>query len=309
MISVKGLSKTYENGTVALSAASFDVDQGEIFAFIGPNGAGKTTTIRILVTLMEPTDGTASICGRDVIRYPDQVRHLLGFMPDDFGVYAGLYVWEYLDFFAAAYGMSRPVRRRAVNDVLDLTDMGPLRERMVEGLSKGMRQRLCLAKTLIHDPQVLILDEPAAGLDPRARIEFRALLQILAERGKTILISSHILSELREICTSCCIIEQGRILASGNIDDMTEELLPVRIGLFKILGSAQQAAQLLENLNGVVSASADGHKVRVEFNDKTIDVQALAKHLIEKQVSVVGIEEKERDMEALFLRVTKGKLA
>ncbi len=309
MISVKKLSKTYENGTVALSAASFDVEQGEIFAFIGPNGAGKTTTIRILVTLMEPTDGTASICGHDVIRYPDRVRHLLGFMPDDFGVYAGLYVWEYLDFFAAAYGMSRPVRRRAVNDVLDLTDMGPLRERMVEGLSKGMRQRLCLAKTLIHDPQVLILDEPAAGLDPRARIEFRALLQILAERGKTILISSHILSELREICTSCCIIEQGRILASGNIDDMTEKLLPVRIGLFKVLGSAQQAAKLLENLSGVVSSHADGHKVRVEFNDKIIDVQALAKYLIEKQVSVVGIEEKERDMEALFLRVTKGRLA
>ena len=243
MIRVRSLRKTYEHGTEALCAVDFHVGEGDIFAFIGPNGAGKTTTIRILATLLEATGGQASVGGEDIFRYPDRVRKLIGYMPDDFGVYQGVRVWEYLDFFAAAYRMPKLERRRAVDDVMTLTDLAPLRERMVEHLSKGMRQRLCLAKTLVHDPTVLILDEPAAGLDPRARIEFRALLKTLAGMGKTILISSHILTELREICDSCCIIERGRILASGQIDEMTERLMPVRIIIVKLLNSAPQAGR------------------------------------------------------------------
>jgi ABC-2 type transport system ATP-binding protein len=309
VISVKGLSKTYENGTRALRNVTFEVPEGDIFAFIGPNGAGKTTTIRVLVTLLEPTGGEAFVGGEDVVRYPDRVRHLIGYMPDDFGVYQGVRVWEYLDFFAAAYRMPKLQRRRAVDDVMTLTDLAPLRERMVESLSKGMRQRLCLAKTLVHDPRALILDEPAAGLDPRARIEFRALLKTLASMGKTILISSHILTELREICTSCCIIERGRILASGRVDEMTEQLMPVRIIMVKLLSKADEAAVELRRIDGVLSAEADGRSVRVEFRGADAEIHGLMKTLVNKDLPVIGLEEKERDMEALFMRITKGELA
>ncbi len=309
MIEVRGLGKTYENGTRALRDVSFHVGEGDIFAFIGPNGAGKTTTIRILVTLLEPTGGEATVGGEDVIRYPDRVRHLIGYMPDDFGVYQGVRVWEYLDFFAAAYRQPRLQRRRAIDDVMTLTDLVPLRDRMVENLSKGMRQRLCLAKTLVHDPKVLILDEPAAGLDPRARIEFRALLKTLAGMGKTILISSHILTELREICNSCCIIEKGRILASGNVEEMTERLLPIRIIMVKLLSKIDEAAAELRRIDGVLAAEVDGRNVRVEFRGADTEIHGLMKQLVEKGLPVIGLEEKERDMEALFMRITKGELA
>ncbi len=309
MISVRGLAKTYENGTRALREVSFEVPEGDIFAFIGPNGAGKTTTIRILVTLLEPTGGEATVGGEDVVRYPDRVRNLIGYMPDDFGVYEGVRVWEYLDFFAAAHRMPKLQRRRAVDDVMVLTDLTGLRERMVETLSKGMRQRLCLAKTLVHDPKALILDEPASGLDPRARIEFRALLKTLAGMGKTILISSHILTELREICNSCCIIERGRIAASGRLDELTEKLLPVRIIVVKLLSGAERAAEELLRIPGVASAAVDGRNVRVEFQGQDADIHGLMKKLVEKELPVIGLEEKERDMEALFLRITRGDLA
>jgi ABC-2 type transport system ATP-binding protein len=309
VISIKGLSKTYENGTRALRDVNFEVETGDIFAFIGPNGAGKTTTIRVLVALLEPTGGAAFVGGEDVTRYPDRVRHLIGYMPDDFGVYPGVRVWEYLDFFAAAYRMPKLQRRRAVDDVMALTDLSPLRERMVENLSKGMRQRLCLAKTLVHDPKVLVLDEPAAGLDPRARIEFRALLRTLAGMGKTILISSHILTELREICNACCIIERGRILASGNVEEMTEKLMPERIIMVKLLSKADQAAAELRRVDGVLSAEVDGRNVRVEFRGADQEIHGLMKLLVGKDLPVIGLEEKERDMEALFMRITKGELA
>jgi ABC-2 type transport system ATP-binding protein len=311
MISVRGLTKTYENGTRALNDVSFEVPEGEIFAFIGPNGAGKTTTIRILVTLLEPTGGDATVGGEDVVRYPDRVRTLIGYMPDDFGVYPGLRVWEYLDFFAAAYGLPKLQRRRALDDVMSLTDLIPLRNRMVEHLSKGMRQRLCLAKTLVHDPKVLILDEPAAGLDPRARIEFRALLKTLSGMGKTILISSHILTELREICASCCIIEQGRVLASGRVDEMTEKLMPVRIIMVKLLSEegAGAAVEALRTMPGVLALGREQRAVRVEFRGGDDDVHVLMKALVEKGLQVIGFEEKQRDMEALFLRLTEGRLA
>jgi len=309
VIRVEGLSKTYENGTRALVDVSFHVAEGDIFAFIGPNGAGKTTTLRILATLLEATGGGARVGGEDVFRYPDRVRHIIGYMPDEFGVYQGVRVWEYLDFFAAAYRMPRAARRRAIEDVMTLTDLAPLRERMVEHLSKGMRQRLCLAKTLVHDPRVLILDEPAAGLDPRARIEFRALLGTLAGMGKTILISSHILTELREICGSCCIIEKGVILASGRVEEMTEALLPVRIIVVKLMDRAEEAAELLGKLPGVLSARADGRSVRVEFRGADADIHGLMKKLVGHDLPVIGLEEKERDMEALFMRITRGELA
>jgi ABC-2 type transport system ATP-binding protein len=309
VIRVEGLVKTYDSGTQALRGVSLHVREGDIFAFIGPNGAGKTTTIRILATLLEATAGCATIGGEDVFRYPERVRHLIGYMPDEFGVYAGLRIWEYLDFFAAAYRMPKAARLRAVDDVMALTDLAPLREKMVETLSKGMRQRLCLAKTLVHDPKVLILDEPAAGLDPRARIEFRALLKTLAGMGKTILISSHILTELREFCNACCIIEAGEIKACGLIDTMVDAYLGARVIVVKLLSRAEEAAEVLASHAGVASARAEGNTVRVEFRGSEGDMPELMKLLVGRGLPVVGLEEKERDMEALFMRITKGELA
>ena len=309
MIRVENLVKTYDTGTQALRGVSLHVREGDIFAFIGPNGAGKTTTIRILATLLETTAGRATIGGEDVFRYPERVRKLIGFMPDEFGVYPGLRIWEYLDFFSAAYRMPKLERRRAIDDVMALTDLAPLREKMVDTLSKGMRQRLCLAKTLVHDPKVLILDEPAAGLDPRARIEFRALLKTLSSMGKTIFISSHILTELREFCNACCIIERGRILASGDIDGMAERLMPARIIVVRLLSRAAEAAEALAVHPGVTASRVEGNTVRVEFQGVETDMPGLMKMLVEKGLPVVGLEEKERDMEALFMRITKGELA
>jgi ABC-2 type transport system ATP-binding protein len=184
VIEVRGLGKDYD-GFRALDGVSFDVAEGDIYGFIGPNGAGKTTSIRILSTLLDPTSGSARIGGKDVTADAERVRRLIGYMPDNFGVYERITVWEYLDFFAAAYGIPRRTRLGALEGILELTDLGDLRDRLTGELSKGMRQRLCLAKTLVHDPKVLILDEPANGLDPRARIEFRALLKELRGMGKT----------------------------------------------------------------------------------------------------------------------------
>ncbi len=189
--------------------------EGEIFGLVGPNGAGKTTTLRILATLLVPDGGDAEIAGVSVRRNPNDVRRVLGFMPDSFGVYDDMKVWEYLDFFARCYGIPADRRRRMIGDLLDLVDLGPKRDTYVQGLSRGMQQRLCLAHTLVHDPQVLLLDEPASGLDPRARVELRELLRELRTLGKTILVSSHILPELEELCTSVAIIDRGQVLAHG----------------------------------------------------------------------------------------------
>ena len=223
MIEVRGLTKIYD-GLRAVQNLNFNVSAGDIFGFIGPNGAGKTTTIRILATLILPSAGEAWICGQDVVKRPEAVREVMGYMPDHWGVYPDLRVREYLEFFAASYGIPRRERARAVDGVMELTDLGGLSDRLAGALSKGMRQRLCLAKTLIHDPQLLILDEPADGLDPRARIELRELLRELARMGKTVLISSHILTELSDLVTSVGIVERGELLMSGPVDEIVARL-------------------------------------------------------------------------------------
>src|SRR6187397_3323499 len=221
IVRTEGLVKRYD-GTLAVAGLDLDVAQGEIFGLVGPNGAGKTTTLRILATLLAPSAGTAEIAGMSVTRNPDQVRRVIGFMPDSFGVYDDMKVWEYLDFFARCYGIAPAARRRVITDLLELVDLAPKRHEYVQTLSRGMQQRLCLAHSLVHDPQVLLLDEPASGLDPRARVELRELLRELRAMGKTILISSHILPELEELCTSVAIIDHGKVLASGRVDDIAE---------------------------------------------------------------------------------------
>ncbi|MGZ8437748.1 MAG: ABC transporter ATP-binding protein, partial [Candidatus Limnocylindrales bacterium] len=223
IVRTEGLVKRYD-GTLAVAGIDLSIESGEIFGLVGPNGAGKTTTLRMLATLLQPSSGDAEIDGWSVTRNPDGVRRVIGFMPDVFGVYDDMKVWEYLDFFARCYGLPAAGRRRMIADLLELVDLGPRRDDYVQTLSRGMEQRLCLAHALVHDPKVLLLDEPASGLDPRARVELRELLRELRSLGKTILISSHILPELEELCTSVAIVDQGKVLAQGRVADIERRL-------------------------------------------------------------------------------------
>ena len=230
MIEVRNFGKQYGDFT-AVRNLNLKIEAGEMFGFIGPNGAGKSTTIRFLATLLRATHGDGSVNGFSVTRDPINVRRSIGYMPDNFGVYDGMKVWEFLDFFAVAYQIPRGSRKRVISDVLELLDLTHKRNDFVNGLSRGMKQRLCLAKTLVHDPPVLILDEPASGLDPRARLEVKALLKELRRMGKTILISSHILTELADCCTSIGIIERGQLLMHGPIDAVYSPVVRVRYGI------------------------------------------------------------------------------
>src|SRR5438270_11590897 len=223
MIEIQHLRKEYKD-LVAVKDLNLELEQGDIFGFIGPNGAGKTTTIKMLATLLIPTAGTAMVNGIDCVRYPEKIRSIVGYMPDFFGVYDDIKVWEYLDFFAAAYRIPRDKRPQIVDDVLALTDLTVKKDSYVESLSRGMKQRLCLAKTLVHDPKVMLLDEPASGLDPRARIEIKELLKELKNMGKTIIISSHILPELADFCNKIGIIEQGELIVSGDVGEIMRQV-------------------------------------------------------------------------------------
>ncbi|MCB0034875.1 MAG: ABC transporter ATP-binding protein, partial [Anaerolineales bacterium] len=235
IVEIEGLTKEYSSVT-ALKDLHLTVQEGSVFGFIGPNGAGKTTTMRILTTLLKPTSGRAYIGGYSVTEQPQEVRRIIGYMPDFFGVYDDMKVWEYLDFFAACYDVPVNQRRGMIGDLLALVDLSHKRDEYVESLSRGMKQRLCLARTLAHDPQVLILDEPASGLDPRARVEMRELLRELQNMGKTIFFSSHILSEVADICTSIGIMEAGQMVAYGNLEEMRRQLQVHQLIHVRVLG-------------------------------------------------------------------------
>ncbi len=261
VVQTERLTRRYGNFT-ALDNLNLTVEKGAIYGFIGPNGAGKTTTMRILATLLEPTSGEAWVAGYPVTEAPYEVRRRIGYMPDFFGVYDNMKVWEYLDFFAAAYRVPQSRRKGMIDDLLALVDLGVKKESFVEELSRGMKQRLCLARTLVHEPELLILDEPASGLDPHARIELRELLKELRSLGKTILVSSHILSELAEMCTHVAIIERGHLLVSGSVSDILHAMQPAREIYIKLLDRAPQAAALLQAMPGVLSVNIlpAGHK-------------------------------------------------
>ena len=307
MIEIRDLVKDF-GGSRALDGISFRVDEGDVFGFIGPNGAGKTTSMRILATLLEPTAGSASVAGHDVVEEPEAVRAVTGFMPDAYGVYEGLSVREYLDFFAAAMGLRLPRRDRAVQDVMALTDLGGLAGKPVAALSKGMKQRLCLAKTLVHDPKVLILDEPASGLDPRARIEFRALLRELRRMGKTILISSHILTELSEVCNRIGIIEAGRMIASGTVGEILARVAPFPWVQVAVRARAEEAVRAILELPFVRKASAEGLSVRIECAEKDPDVPEIVRRLVAAGVPVLEVRREGAGLEDLFMKVTEGKV-
>jgi len=309
IVRTEGLVKRYD-GTLAVAGVDLVVQQGEIFGLVGPNGAGKTTTLRILATLLEPSAGTAEIAGLSVTRNPDQVRRVLGFMPDAFGVYDDMKVWEYLDFFARCYAIPPAARRRVIGDLLELVDLADKREAYVQTLSRGMQQRLCLAHALVHDPQVLLLDEPASGLDPRARVELRELLRELRSMGKTILISSHILPELEELCTSVAIVDRGQVLAQGRVAEIERRLRFGAVLRIRLLleGEALEAAR--ERLAGdpdVASAAVleDG-TIELGFRGDDAASARLLASSVAAGLPIVSFARAASDLEELFLQVTSG---
>src|SRR4029077_3754220 len=249
----------------AVDKLSLKIEAGEMFGFIGPNGAGKSTTIRFLATLLKATHGEGTVNGHSVVRDPLGVRRMVGYMPDNFGVYDGMKVWEFLDFFAVAYQIPRAKRKQVISDVLELLDLTHKRDDFVNGLSRGVKQRLCLAKTLVHDPPVLILDEPSSGLDPRARLEFKALLKELRRMGKTILISSHILSQLADCCTSVGIIERGQLLMHGPIDEVYRRIHRNRIIEIKFLDGMDAGRSIIRSLPETRGVQLEDPRVTVEL--------------------------------------------
>ena len=308
MIRVQGVSHRFGSLQV-LHDVTFEVPAGEVFGFIGPNGAGKTTTLRMMATLLEPAEGRVLVGGYDVVEHPAEVRRILGFMPDGFGVYSNVTVGEYLEFFAAAYGIGAAVRPRTVEAVMELTDLGPLRDRLAGTLSKGMTQRLAIARTLLHDPQVLVLDEPANGLDPRARIEMRDLIEQLRGLGKTIVLSSHILTELSDMVSSVAILERGRVLASGPVDRIGAQLRPERVMRLRLAEYPEGCEELLRALPDVVDVerSPDGD-LRVGYRGKEVVVASVVKAAVEAGLAVLRVEPERDDLEQIFLEVTKGEL-
>jgi ABC-2 type transport system ATP-binding protein len=308
-IDLRNITKRYDKLT-AVDNLSLALGPGEIFGFIGPNGAGKTTTIKILATLLEPTTGTAFVDGIDVVENPDAVRARIGYMPDTFGVYDEFKVWEYLDFFAAAYKVPKGDRPGLIDLVLDLTNLSNKKDAYVEGLSRGMKQRLCLARTMVHNPKVLLLDEPASGLDPRARIEIRDLLKELRNLGKTIIVSSHILPELADFCTSVGIIEKGKLLVSGPIDSLIGDNLGARVLEIKVPAEDKAtASKVLAPLTGVRNVAERGEFLDVQF-DGGIDAQNdLLLALITAKVRIVSFGEVQTDLEAVFMNLTRGLVA
>ncbi|PYP85463.1 MAG: ABC transporter ATP-binding protein [Blastocatellia bacterium AA13] len=308
MIKIENVTKTFGDFT-AVDAVNLEIGKGEVFGFIGPNGAGKTTTIKMLATLSLPTEGTLSVGGFDIVRQPREVRRIIGYMPDSFGVYEDLLVWEYLDYFAALYQVEPSRRKGIINDVLELTDLTIKYNAQVMSLSRGMKQRLCLAKTLLHDPDVLLLDEPASGLDPHARIEIRELIRELCRMGKTILVSSHILTELADFCSSIGIIERGKMLAAGRIDEITAALSGNVVIEITVKGDPLAAIQVLEEREDITRATSDGRVVHAEFTGATDDVDQVLEYLINRGVRLTAFTPASADLEDIFLKITRGAVA
>jgi ABC-2 type transport system ATP-binding protein len=308
MIETVDLTKKYGD-FFALESLTLKLERGDLFGFIGPNGAGKTTTIRILSTLLSPTWGEAYVCGHSIYTHPREIRRAIGYMPDIFGVYDDMRVIEYLEFFAAAYRIDRPTRRQVAERSLELVDLVAKRDELVTSLSRGMTQRLGLARVLLHDPQVLLLDEPASGLDPRARIEMRNLLKRLQGMGKTILVSSHILPELADICNRVGIIEYGRLLACGNVQDLLAQVRGRPTVRIRVTGSAEAAARVLERCPEAAAVTVRDGEVVVALAPGVTDGAALAARLVADGHGLTSLREQDVNLETAFLELTRGALA
>jgi ABC-2 type transport system ATP-binding protein len=301
-----GLTRLYGSNT-ALDSLNLTINRGDLFGFIGSNGAGKTTTLRILATFLAPSSGTARVLGHDVIREADAVRHVIGYMPDFFGVYKDMEVTEYLDFFGACYKIPTAQREKTVNDVLELVGLSEKKGALIGALSRGMQQRLGLARVLIHDPQLLLLDEPASGLDPRARIEMMAILLELQKLGKTIIISSHILSELQTLCNRVAIIEKGRLIYSGPVQGVRDQMSQGRVIWVRVSSDAQQAMELLRTRPEISEVAAADGEIKVTLASMEIEHSIVADILVHGGAKLIELREDEIGLEEVFMRVTKGE--
>jgi len=305
-VQTRGLTRLYGN-VAALDKLDLSVHKGDLFGFIGSNGAGKTTTLRILATFLAPSAGTAEVLGRDVVREADGVRHVIGYMPDFFGVYKDMEVTEYLDFFGACYKIPSSQREKTVSDVLELVGLSEKKGFLIGALSRGMQQRLGLARVLIHDPQLLLLDEPASGLDPRARIEMMAVLQELQRLGKTIIISSHILSELQTLCNRVAIIEKGKLIYSGPVQGVRDQVAQTRVMWVKVASDQGQAIDLLKARPEVSEVSAVDSEIKVTLTSLETDHSIVAEALVRGGARLTELREDEIGLEEVFMRVTRGE--
>ena len=316
MIKTEDLTKQYGK-LFALKNLTLELNEGDLFGFIGPNGSGKTTTMKMLATLLQPTYGEAYVCGLSIYTKPKEIRRLIGFMPDFFGVYDDMKVIEYLEFFAAAYRVRGEARRKICNEVLELVDLGYKREALVTSLSRGMTQRLGLARVLLHDPQVLLLDEPASGLDPRARIEIRELLKRLGGRGKTIMVSSHILPELADVCNKVGIIERGELLVDARVEDVMKRVRDQVVVLVELAepndenfgNKIDECAKFLSDdavVESVEKTKNDALRVLIEKGKGLDDYSALLTRLIERGFRIRSFREEEVNLETAFMTLTRG---
>jgi len=303
-----GLTRHYGNLT-ALSSLDLTINKGDLFGFIGSNGAGKTTTLRILSTFLSPSNGTARVMGHNVVKEADQVRRILGYMPDFFGVYKDMEVTEYLDFFAACYRIGAAQRQQTINDVLELVGLTEKKGALIGALSRGMQQRIGLARVLVHDPKILLLDEPASGLDPRARIEMMAILQELQRLGKTIIISSHILSELETLCNRVAIIEKGGLIYSGPVQGVQSQFSKKQAYRVGVAENIEKAVELLRERTEIsdVELQEDGSRIRVELVDPEADASIIASVIVNGGLKLTALESEEMNLEDVFLQVTRGE--
>ncbi|MGI6416212.1 MAG: ATP-binding cassette domain-containing protein [Thermoguttaceae bacterium] len=305
MIKTEDLTKVYGD-LRAIDSLTLELDEGDLFGFIGPNGSGKTTTMRILATLLQPSWGEATVCNYSIYTHPKEIRRLIGYMPDFFGVYDDMKVMEYLEFFAAAYRIKGAARRKKCEEMLELVDLGYKRNAFVTSLSRGMTQRLGLARVLLHDPRVLLLDEPASGLDPRARIEIRGLLKELRKLGKTIMVSSHILPELADICNKVGIIERGELLVSAEVAEVMRRVRQRPVLVIEIVGDQDAAARLLEQQESVDSVEQKDGRLYATLTAETASYSDLATALIKAGFKIKMFKEDEINLETAFMHLTKG---
>ncbi|MEZ6035337.1 MAG: ABC transporter ATP-binding protein [Planctomycetaceae bacterium] len=306
MIETRNLTKRYGN-LIAANDITLKLEDGDVFGFIGPNGSGKTTTMRMIATLLSPDHGEAYVCGKSIYTDQEEIRRLVGFMPDFFGVYDDMTVVEYLEFFAAAYRIKGSARRKVCEEKLELVDMSFKRDAMVNELSRGQTQRIGLARTLLHDPQVLLLDEPASGLDPRARIEIRNLLKRLGEMKKTVIVSSHILPELADVCTRVGMIEKGHMIIDGNVAEVMRKARQRILLNIRVRERHEEAAKLLEQLDctELVTIQKD-NMLELTLKPSVEDYSVIPTELVNARFSVTLFREEEVNLETAFLQLTKG---
>lgn len=306
MVEIKGLYKNYGN-FLALNQLNLHIDKGELFGFVGPNGAGKTTTMKILSGLLRASAGEAYVNGVDALHESDKLKSVIGYMPDFFGVYDNLKAIEYMEFYASIYGLHGKEATSYCMELMDLVNLSDKAQFYVDSLSRGMKQRLCLARSLVHNPELLILDEPASGLDPRARFEMKGILRNLHDMGKTIIISSHILSELAEMCTTVGIIDRGQMMVKGSVEEIMSRLNTSNPLVIRVVSGQEQAIQLLKENPAVVNLSVDGNQLMVSFRGSEEEEARLLSALIEKDVLISTFMRETGNLEEVFMRVTGEK--